>query len=224
MNPIHDPLLPSGANEWPPPPPPAQSTPPVQKGTNVRAQRKSPADRRQMLEDLKAQKAAQAQPVAPEVAPTSRTNKKKSARPARAAKVLVFGLSTTAMFGAVTGYALAEMQKQQQNIPAVPVATETIVPTAQIPTPAPVNDPVAATSQSDANTAPVASNTPKKKKTQTTQPAQAPASVAPVVEQPAAALADATNTNVVVDVPVPSAAQPGQGQTSGGKQKSSGSH
>ena len=139
--------------------------------------------------------------------------RRKKSHPARAAKIFVFGLSTTAMFGAVSGYALADLQKKQHSVPTTPNAP---VPLATTPTPSPISGDVASQT-------PV-SNTPPQK----TSRSKKDVAIAPAVNNPPAdqtpAQAAPVETNVVIDVPVPQAAQSGQGQTSGGSQQSAGSH
>lgn len=177
-------------------------------------------DRRQMLQDLKARNTMNAstteQPVSQSASASSRT-KKKVARPARAAKIFVFGLSTTAMFGAVSGYALADLQQKQQTIPQAPV----------VPVAVPSQDTVASTTPStNGDVTPQTSNATnqlqtklRSKKDVAANPAvdTTPAAQTPAVAAPAQA-------EVVIDVPVPQSAQPGQGRASGGNQQSSGSY
>jgi hypothetical protein len=143
--------------------------------------------------------------------------KRKKSHPARAAKIFVFGLSTTAMFGAVSGYALADLQQKQSDPTTPPVEpVNALVQTATALVP---SSPAA-----EGSTQPSANgNAPQK--TPRSQTDTAPASAvdsSPVAQTPVqVAPAD---TAVIIDVPVPQSAQAGQGQTSGGTQQSSGSH
>jgi hypothetical protein len=124
------------------------------------------------------------------------------------------------MFGAVSGYALAELHQNKDTVPPQPAITPTtaaLLDSASTQSLAPQqvlpNTPVA-----DANAV-----TPKKKAAQATpaQPEPTPITAAPA---PTPQVAPVDNGNVVVDIPVPQSAQPGQGRTSGGNQQSSGSH
>lgn len=78
--------------------------------------------------------------------PTRRTSKK----PATAAKILVTGLSATAVIGMASGYALAGKTKAQQVNNSVINATPAVLQTPQAPAPSPViADPSVATSQNN---------------------------------------------------------------------------
>lgn len=208
---MYDPLLNNSSDQpWAPPTPPSVDSPQV-----TRSQPHKSVDRRAMLEQLKSerQSTAPASGDSPATSVASHTTKK-SPRPARAAKILVFGLSTTAMFGAITGYALADIQQQQKPVPTQPVV-------------APVSLPAVPTGNSSSNNqtqtvTPESTSPASTKKVANTTPAASD----PVVPTPTDAVttAPANADTVVVDIPVPQAAQPGQGQTSGGNQQSSGSH
>lgn len=216
MNEMIDPLLQAASNDmWPAPK--LESAIPFEPQPRVKVVSTGPTDRRQMLQELKARQAANVavseQPVN-ENARVPKRSKKKAPRPARAAKIFVFGLSTTAMFGAVSGYALADLQKKQHSIPPAPVNAP--VQAATTPAPSSVTGEVATQT-------PASSNPPQKTSRSKTNVAVAPAVDSPPVDQTPAQAAPA-DPNVVIDVPVPQAAQPGQGQTSGGSQQSSGSH
>ena len=215
MNEMIDPLLQSNANNnWPAPL--LESVNPSEPRPRTKVAASRPTDRRQMLQELKARQVADvavAEQPAPETARVSKTAKKVP-RPARAAKIFVFGLSTTAMFGAVSGYALADLQQKQQPMPANPVIAPTHVATTA--TPSPAVEEVAG--QTPASSAPT-QETPRPKKNATDT---APVDNPPVAQTPAQAAP--AETNAVIDVPVPQSAQAGQGQTSGGTQQSSGSH
>ena len=216
---MYDPLLNNSSDQpWAPPVPESAMNPQITTPTP-----RASVDRRAMLEQLKAQRqvGVSTSETPADVPATSRTTKK-SPRPARAAKILVFGLSTTAMFGAITGYALADIQQQQKSIPAQPVIAPEISP--YVPA---VSANSTATLQA-ATTEPSTTSSTKRVANKT-QPNSAPAVISPSdtpvvapTSPPAAAPAD--SADVVVDIPVPQAAQPGQGQSSGGKQQSSGSH
>ena len=219
MNEMIDPLLQAASNDaWPAPK--LESATPSEPQPRAKVVSTGPIDRRQMLQELKARQAANvavSEQSVHETARVPKTSKKKAPRPARAAKIFVFGLSTTAMFGAVSGYALADLHKKQHSIPPAPVApVNAPVQAATIPAPSSM-------SGDTPSQTPASSNPPRKTSGSKKGAAVAPAVDSPLVDQTPAQVAPA-ETNVVIDVPVPQAAQPGQGQTSGGSQQSSGSH
>lgn len=176
-----------------------------------------PTDRRQMLQELKARNDANFEQPSPRLTPASKPVKKKAPRPARAAKIFVFGLSTTAMFGAVSGYALADLHQKQHSVPTPPVTPANVaVSIATSQTPSSVAREV--TTQT-----PASSNPPQKTPRSANDVAVAPAADSSSVAQTPTQVAP-TGTTAVIDVPVPQSAQAGQGQTSGGNQQSSGSY
>jgi hypothetical protein len=117
--------------------------------------------------------------------------KKKTRRtpPARSAKILVVGLSTTAMLGMSTGYAFAGLAASTENTELPPTQPPLLTP--EIPT-----------EQSSADVASAIS----------TRPVATPPAVV-------------SQSDTVIEVPVPSgSATPGSGNSSWKKQKSSGSN
>ena len=115
--------------------------------------------------------------------------------PARSAKILAVGLSTTAMLGMTTGYAFADFAKKQQELPVDPSIVEA-VPGAQNTGSEPPRSTDGATNGQSPSTA--------------QPPAVAPAPSTPTPRQ-----------DVVIEIPVP---QAGNGSSNWGNQKSSGSN
>ena len=145
--------------------------------------------------------------------PQKKVNGPKSKRrsPARSAKILTVGLSTTAMLGMTTGYAFADLaQKKHVGTSVDPILTsmtqstsaelsgQVNAQTAPTPQPAPK-----ASASTKAVQTPLQTATPQAAATQNAAP------------QPAA------TQEVVIDVPV---ATPGNGNSSWKNQKSSGSN
>lgn len=139
--------------------------------------------------------------------PTTKKSKTKRRPPARSAKILTVGLSTTAMLGMTTGYALADLA-QKKDLPATNNAptNPAIANGSDTPTPG-VVIPNNAVTQS----APTPVPTP-----QVGVPPQAAQLQTPVAPQ----------QEVVIEIPTPqtSGATPGSGNSSWNNQKSSGSN
>lgn len=123
------------------------------------------------------------------------TTKPKRRPPARSAKILTVGLSTTAMLGMTTGYAFADLAQKTDEVPVAPVTpraplSQTV--TQQIPASPPVVAPQSAAPSASAK--------------------KVPAAPAVTQQTPTAP------QEVVIDVPVA-----GNGNSSWNNQKSSGS-
>lgn len=124
-------------------------------------------------------------------------------KPATSAKILATGLSTTAMLGMTTGYALAGRTVSPEPDTTLPSGTTGAVTGAILPA------------------APTAPTAP----TPATTPAEAPSmptATAPVVTAPVITAPVVTAAPEVVDVPVP--ASPGNGGGGWNTQQSGGSH
>lgn len=136
-------------------------------------------------------------PTVDRAARTTSVKDKKSRRrpPARSAKILAVGLSTTAMLGMTTGYAFADFSQKQQVPPTDPTSTET------------------AAGISSGGTAPVAPAT--------VAPSAPPAVVTPSQVSPPAPAPVAPQQEVVIELPAP---QAGNGSSNWNNQKSSGSN
>lgn len=108
--------------------------------------------------------------------PSARTTGSKRRPPARSAKILAIGLSTTAMLGMSTGYAFADFA-QKANEVAIPPVSESL------PQQAPATQPADTTAITQAPVIPPASIQP------------APAAPSPV----------STQQETVIEIPVPQA-------------------
>ena len=150
-----------------------------------------------MINDPLIPQATDSAPAVGRPARTNHANDKKSKRrpPARSAKILAVGLSTTAMLGMTTGYAFADFAKKQQELPVDPSIVEA-VPGAQNTGSEPPRSTDGATNGQSPSTA--------------QPPAVAPAPSTPTPRQ-----------DVVIEIPVP---QAGNGSSNWGNQKSSGSN
>lgn len=134
----------------------------------------------------------------------ARAPKTKRRPPARSAKILTVGLSTTAMLGMTTGYAFADLAQKTEELPVTPVTPQAPVSPViaqQIPPSQTVVAPQAGAPSASAKKAPAVPATAQ----------QTPA--APQGAQ------NAPQREVVIDVPVA-----GNGNSSWNNQKSSGSN
>ena len=131
----------------------------------------------------------------------ARAPKAKRRPPARSAKILTVGLSTTAMLGMTTGYAFADLAQKTEEAPVAPVAPVSPAATPQTPASPSVVAPQAASPSASVEKTPAA---------------PAPAQQTPAAPQGAQ---NAQQQEVVIDVPVA-----GNGNSSWNNQKSSGSN
>lgn len=112
----------------------------------------------------------------PTKTPTARTAGSKRRPPARSAKILAIGLSTTAMLGMSTGYAFADFAQKANEVTIPPVPES-------LPQPAPATQPADTTAITPA-------------------PVSPPASIQPA---PAAPSQVSTQQETVIEIPVPQA-------------------